>query len=187
MKKIKTIFDRDWTGNGGVINKPVDSVTLSLLPFAKATEKIDGTNVRLTVRAQMLVRLEKRRNPSKIEKQRGIEEPWYVDADEYAPNDKFMWEAARNTDLAGVPDGEWSGEAVGPSIQGNPLALEKHEVVLFSLGRAPEFADVPTDFNELRDWLRDQDSKYGAGKIEGIVWHCENGDMFKIKTKDFKN
>jgi len=184
MKKIKTIFERDWEGNGGVLDIP--NVATEVLAAAKATEKIDGTNVRLTVRAGTLVRLEKRRNPTKIEKAKGIEEPWYTDADEYAPNDKFMWEAARNTDLTDVPDGEWSGEAVGPSIQGNPLSLQKHEVVLFSLGRVPVFNEVPTHYEELKAWLKNQDSLYGTGKIEGVVWHCENGDMFKIKTKDFK-
>jgi hypothetical protein len=184
MKKIKTIFERDWEGSGGVIDQP--TVILENLANCKATEKIDGTNVRLTVRAGILVRLEKRRNPSKIEKAKGIEEPWYMDADEYAPNDKFMWEAARNTDLTDVPDGEWSGEAVGPSIQGNTLNLPDHRVVLFSLGRVPVFENVPTNYGELREWLRAQDSLYGTGKIEGIVWHSPEGEMFKIKTKDFK-
>jgi len=186
MKKIKTIFERDWAGDGHITQEYAEGVTPELLMFAKATEKIDGTNVRLTVRAGTLVRLEKRRNPSKIEKAKGIEEPWYVDADEYAPNDKFMWEAARNTDLSDVPDGEWSGEAVGPSIQGNPLNLDSHRVVLFSLGHVPTFDDVPTSYEELREWLPAQDSKYGNGKIEGIVWHAEDGSMFKIKTKDFR-
>jgi hypothetical protein len=186
MKKIKTIFDRDWDGTGGVVNTPVEGLDLDTLKNAKATEKIDGTNVRLTVRKGTLVRLEKRRNPTKLEKAKGIEEPWYIDADEYAPNDKFMWEAARNTDLSDVPDGEWSGEAVGPSVQGNTLNIPDHRVVMFSLGRVPTFENVPLDYDTLKVWLKEQDSKYGTGKIEGIVWHFEDGTMYKIKTKDFK-
>lgn len=187
MKKIKTIFERDWNGTGGVINQYTDGLNPKTLEFAMATEKIDGTNVRITVRDCTLVRLEKRRNPTKIEKAKGIEEPWYTDADEYAPNDKFIWEAARNTDLSAIPDGEWSGEAIGPSIQGNPLSLEKHEVVLFSCGCAPVFENVPTGYAELKEWLKNQDSIYGNGKIEGIVWHFDDGEMYKIKTKDFKS
>jgi len=184
MKKIKTIFERDWEGNGGVLNIP--TIPLESLKEAKATEKIDGTNVRITVRNHALVRLEKRRNPTKIEKAKGIEEPWYMDADEYAPNDKFMWEAARNTDLSDVPDGEWSAEAVGESIQGNTLNLTGHTLALFSLGKVPVFEDVPLEYEPLKEWLKNKDSEYGTGKIEGIVWHFPNGDMYKIKTKDFK-
>jgi hypothetical protein len=112
-----------------------------------------------------------------------------MDADEYAPTDKYLWEAARNTDLSSIPDGEWSGEALGDKIMGatrESLGLEKHIVCLFSLGQAPVFKDVPVDFQGLKDWLPKQMSKYGKCKIEGIVWHCKDGQMFKIKTHDFK-
>jgi hypothetical protein len=184
MHKTPTIFERDWDGNRGVIDRY--AVDPERLRTATATEKLDGTNVRLTVRNRTLVRLEKRRNPSKLEKAKGIEEPWYVDADEHSPDDRFIWEAARHTDLAEVPDGEWAGEALGPKIQGNPLGLSAHVVVLFSLGQAPELEDVPTTFAELRAWLPRQASRYGTGPIEGVVWHCGDGTMMKIKAKDFK-
>jgi hypothetical protein len=39
---------------------------------------------RLTVRSGQLVRVEKRHNPSKRQKQHGIVGGWYVDADEFA-------------------------------------------------------------------------------------------------------
>jgi hypothetical protein len=185
MEKIPTIFERDWLGNRGV----VDTYAVDPAGFAGAvaTEKLDGTNVRLTIRHHTLVRLEKRRNPDKPQKARGITEPWYVDADEFEPADMHLWDAARNTDLAGVPEGEWSGEALGPSIQGNPLRLERHTVVLFSRGAAPVFEDVPITFEELRIWLPRRRSKVGKDvPIEGIVWHCPGGSMMKIKTRDFK-
>ena len=36
------------------------------------------------------------------------------------------------------------------------------------------------------DYSCDRKSKYGNDcGIEGIVWHCENGEMYKIKLKDF--
>lgn len=184
MQKIATIFDRDWNGNRAVVDEYV--VDPEVLRFATATEKLNGTNVRLTVRNHFLVRLEKRRNPDKLQTARGISEPWYVDADEFDPQDKFIWEAARNTDLAAIPDGEWSGEALGPKIQGNPLGLERHIVVLFSCGQAPVFENVPTTFAELKSWLPQQQSRYGTGPIEGIVWHCSDGTMLKIKARDFK-
>ncbi len=183
MKKTPTIFDRNWQGDRKVIDHCATDFDFS---DAVATEKLDGTNVRLTVRNHTLVRLEKRRNPSKIEKAKGIEEPWYVDADETDPADRWIWDAARNTDLSDVPDGEWSGEAVGKNIQGNPLNLDSNTVVLFSLGKAPVFEEAPTTYAELREWLPQQKSKYGKDcPIEGIVWHKPNGDMAKIKIKDF--
>ncbi len=50
MKKIKTIFDRDWDGTRAVVNKYIDGFDPSVLSGAKATEKLDGTNVRATIR-----------------------------------------------------------------------------------------------------------------------------------------
>lgn len=183
MNKIPTIFDRDWEGNRKVVDRY--KVDPAFLAECTATEKLDGTNVRLTVRNHTLVRLEKRRNPDRIQKQKGIEEPWYVDADSYSPQDKHIYDAVSNTDLSQVEDGEWSGEAIGPDIQGNPLGLEKNIVVLFSCGEAPVFDNVPTTYAELRLWLNNRPSIYGKGNIEGIVWHHPDGRMAKIKAKDF--
>lgn len=184
MKKIKTIFDRNWGGDKTVVNIPL--VDLQQLQFADATEKIDGMNVRVTVRNGESVRLEKRRNPDKIQKAKGISEPWYKDADEYDKGDQYLFDALKNTNLTELPDGEWSGEAVGKNIQGNPLNLENNRIVFFSLGQAPVFENVPIDYDGLKKWLPEQKSKYGKDcGIEGIVWHFKNGDMYKIKTKDF--
>jgi len=183
MRKIKTIFKRNWEGGREVINEFDVDFDFS---NAIATEKLDGMNVRLTVRNHTIVRLEKRRNPDKLQKAKGITEPWYVDTDEYSPEDKYLREAAANTDLSDIQDGEWSGEALGPSIQGNPLKLDSHRVVLFSCGKAPILEGVPTEYESLRNWLVGAKSHYGNDcGIEGIVWHGKNGDMVKIKTKDF--
>lgn len=181
MRKIKTIFERQ---NGKVIDVLVEPL-LDKLATSKATEKLDGMNVRVTIRQSTCVRLEKRRNPDKIQKHKGIIEPWYVDTFE-SSEDKWLNDALKNTDLSKLPDGEWSGEALGPNIQGNPLNLETNRIVFFTLGQAPIFEKVPTSYEELKVWLPLQKSKYGNDcGIEGIVWHCEEGDMYKIKTKDF--
>jgi len=186
MKKIKTIFERDWQGNKKVIDKYVEEFNPDLLIDAIATEKLDGMNVRATLRNGICVRLEKRRNPDKIQKGKGIKEPWYKDTDEYSPEDRWLFDALKNTDLLELPDGEWSGEAIGTNIQGNPLNLPTNRIVFFTLGQAPVFESCPTSFEELKVWLPQQKSKYGNGcGIEGIVWHCENGEMYKIKLKDF--
>ena len=184
MEKIKTIFHRD-ENNGGVITN-IYEVPIEILKESIATEKIDGTNVRVTVRNQKAVRLEKRRNPDKLQKHLGILEPWYVDADENDSTDKWIYDALKNTSLINIPDGEWSGEAVGTNIQGNPLNLDCNRIVFFSLGQCPELKDVPLGFDELKEWLPKQESKVGTNcKIEGIVWWKSGVPTGKIKTKDF--
>lgn len=186
MRKIQTIFERDWNGNRGVINEL--SVQFPLEGLV-ATEKVDGTNVRLTIRNGTLIRLEKRRNPDKIQKQKGITEPWYVDADEFDPQDKFIFSAAQNTDLTDIEDGEYSGEAYGEKIQGNPLQLIGRTVFLFSVPSRRQKSIIPnppTTFDKLKEWLPNQSSQMGTGKIEGIVWWDNGEPVAKIKAKDFK-
>lgn len=182
MQKIPTIFDRNWDGDKTVIDKLIVNFDFA---NAVATEKIDGMNVRVTVRNCTAVRLEKRLNPTKLQKVKGIVDPWYTDTTTGA-EDKWLWDALNNTILNFIPDGEWSGEAVGPNIQGNPLKLEFNRIVLFSLGQCPIFENVPTTYKKLKAWLPLQKSKIGNDcGIEGIVWHGRDGKMCKIKTKDF--
>jgi len=188
MQKIPTIFNRNWEGN----RKIIDQLLIPDFDFenAIATEKLDGMNVRVTVRNHTVVRLEKRRNPSKIQKKNGIVDPWYVDANVEAKEDAYLFDAVKSNDFSEVPDGEWSAEALGEKIQGNPLNLLGHKLFIFSLPAWREkvvFENVPTGFEELKEWLPKQKSIFGNDcGIEGIVWHNLNsGLMCKIKTKDF--
>lgn len=188
MEKILTIFDRNWDGNRKVINQLV--VSDFNFGRARATEKMDGMNVRVTVRNQQVVRLEKRRNPDKAQKKLGIKDPWYIDADHNNKGGAYLFEAVADSDFSTVPDGEWNAEALGPKIQGNPLQLEAHTLSIFSLSGWRErvtFEDVPTEFEALKSWLGSQQSKFGKDcGIEGLVWHDEaTGRMCKIKLKDF--
>jgi len=188
MQKIRTIFDRNWEGNRKINSK----LLVTDFNFSKsiATEKLDGMNVRITVRNETVVRLEKRRNPNKVQKQNGIKDPWYVDANKIDKADAYLFDAVKNTDLKDVPDGEWSAEALGEKIQGNPLNLVGHTLFIFTLSDWKNkviYEDVPIEFEELKKWLPEQKSKFGNDcGIEGIVWHnLESGEMCKIKVKDF--
>jgi len=188
MNKIKTIFKRDWEGNKKVINEYIEEINSEALLglYATATEKLDGTNVRITVRNHIPVRVEKRRNPSGEQKLDGIEEPWYIDADKSNSSDKWIFDGIKNTDFSGIMDGEWSGELIGKNIQGNPLKLSNNRIVFFTLDQAPIFENVPITYEGLKEWLPKQKSKYGNDcGIEGIVWHLVDGRMYKIKVKDF--
>ncbi len=188
MEKIPTIFDRNWDTD----RKVNDILVVTGFDFSNAiaTEKLDGTNVRITVRNHTVVRVEKRRNPDKAQKAKGITEPWYVDANENDSADVYIFDAVKNTDFSEVPDGEWSAEALGEKIQGNPLNIVGHTLFLFSLPNwrlRVAFENVPINFEELKQWLPQQQTKFGTNAgIEGIVWHNNTtGEMCKIKIKDF--
>jgi hypothetical protein len=183
MEKIPTIFDR------GADFRVVDSVRQGcewvFNGEGSATEKLDGTNVRLTIRAGNCVRLEKRRNPTAIQKKNGIIDGWYVDADEFGKEDKWIYEAMKKTDVSTWPDGEHSCEALGPNIQGNVLGLTDHLCVPFNL-EIPKFDEFPRTFEEIRDLLRVLESKYSPSHLaEGVVFHHPDGRRAKIKRKDF--
>jgi len=141
--------------------------------------------VRLTVRAGHVVRVEKRRNPTKQQKQQGVIDGWYVDAEEGRPEDRWIFEAVRGTDVAGWPDGEHSAEALGQGIQGNALGLPAHLCVPFNL-EVPVYQDVPRSFDGLRAFLEKLESRFHPGHLaEGIVFHHPDGRRAKIKRKDF--
>ena len=183
MQKIPTLFERgdDFT----VTDQVRPGCEWVLAGEGAATEKLDGTNVRLTIRGGTVVRVEKRRNPSKKQKAAGIKDGWYVDASRDEPQDKWMFVAVDNTDVTGWPDGEHPAEALGPNIRGNDLGLDEHVCVPFDL-QAPRYAEVPRTFEGLRETLPTLGSLYHDGATaEGIVFHHPDGRRAKIKRKDF--
>jgi hypothetical protein len=183
MEKIPTLFERD--NEFHVFDRPRSECSWVFAGEGIGTEKLDGTNVRLTVRSGQLVRVEKRRNPSAVQKRQGIVDGWYVDTDSFAADDRWILTAARNTDVTGWADGEHSCEALGPRIQGNPLALAEQRCVPFNVA-APEYVAVPRNFDELRAYLANLESKFAPGYLaEGVVFHHPDGRRAKIKRKDF--
>jgi hypothetical protein len=183
MEKIPTLFERD--DRFRVVDRPRAECAWVFNGEGTPTEKLDGTNVRLTTRSGQLVRVEKRRNPSKVQKQQGIVDGWYVDVDEYGAEDKWILIAARNTDVSSWPDGEHPCEALGPRIQGNPLELAEHLCVPFNL-EVPVYEEVPRRYDELREFLVKLESRFAPGHLaEGIVFHHPDGRRAKIKRKDF--
>jgi hypothetical protein len=183
MEKIPTLFERD--DHFHVVDKPRAECAWVFDGEGLATEKLDGTNVRLTVRCGQLVRVEKRRNPSKVQKQQGIKDGWYTDTDEFSKEDRWILDAAQRTDVTAWPDGEHPCEALGPSIQGNPLGLSEHRCVPFNV-EIPRFDDTPRSYTDLQEYLAALESKFAPGHLaEGIVFHHPDGRRAKIKRKDF--
>ncbi len=183
MEKIPTLFDRG--PNFKVIDKVRTGCEWVVEGQGRATENLDGTNVRLTIRAGQLVRLEKRRNPTKLQKQAGIVDGWYVDTIENSKEDKWIVEASNNTAFADWPDGEHPCEALGPKIQGNSLGLDDSVCVPFDL-EIPVYEDIPRTFESIRDQVMTLPSQYSPEHLaEGIVFHHPDGRRAKIKRKDF--
>jgi hypothetical protein len=183
MEKIPTLFERD--EHFRVVDRPRAECAWVFDGEGTGTEKLDGTNIRLTVRSGRVVRVEKRRNPSRVHKQQGIVDGWYADTDEYSAEDKWIRTAAANTDVSEWPDGEHSCEALGPHIQGNPLDLPQARCVPFNLA-VPVYAEVPRSYPGLRGYLATLESRFSPGHLaEGIVFHHPDGRRAKIKRKDF--
>ena len=182
MNKIETIFERD--SNFKVTPQVRKGTEWVFGGEGIATEKLDGTNVRLTVKSGKVIRVEKRRNPSRAEKAQG-EEPGYIDASAEDPQDKHIFRAVAGTDVAGWDDGAWSCEAVGPKIQGNPLGLEVPTCYPF-ISKPTIIPDVVRSYEGLKQLFFDFHSRYSPGhKGEGIVFHHPDGRMAKIKVRDF--
>lgn len=183
MEKIPTLFVRDERFK--VTDQVRPECAWVLDGEGTATEKLDGANVRLTTRSGDLVRVEKRRNPTKEHKAKGIVDGWYVDTDATAPEDRWILEAADATDISTWPDGEHPCEALGPKFQGNPLGLDHHVCVPFNL-EVPVYADIPRDFDGLATQLAELESRFAPGRLaEGVVFHHPDGRRAKIKRRDF--
>ena len=184
MDKIKTIFKRDLKTRK-VINEY--DVPLEYLMMCDRIEKVDGTNIRLTIRNGEIVRTEARRNPSKTQKKQGILNPWYRDVDE--TNDKHIIDAVNNYKIDKlIRDCELSAEAYGEKIQGNPLGIEGKDIFIFSISAERykmSIEDVPLDYDSLKHFLKNSLSNISDKNIEGIVFWLDDEPIGKIKVKDF--
>ena len=70
-------------------------------------------------------------------------------------------------------------ELIGTNINGNPYQLGSKQAPLHVLvrhGTIPFQKSPPLDYNDLKTWISDDEE----GKVEGVVWHCSDGKLFKI-------
>lgn len=178
MKKIPTMFERDWAGDKSRVTPEIHpGCEWVAAGEGVATRKIDGTSCMVRY-GKLFKRRELRdsdRWPSDFEAADRDEETgktvgWVPVGD--GPEDKWHREAFAHEE--NWQDGTY--ELVGPKIQGNPE--ERTEHVLISHGDTGQYGDVPLTFEGLRDFLSELD-------IEGIVFHHPDGRMAKIKKRDF--
>ncbi|XP_061576895.1 RNA ligase 1 [Cololabis saira] len=70
-------------------------------------------------------------------------------------------------------------ELIGTNVNGNPYGLgSKKQPVHFLVphGSVAVGDPPPVDLQQLRSWFRESP----AGRVEGIVWHCDDGTLVKV-------
>lgn len=193
MRKIVSLYQRDYGGTRLVRDEVVPGAEWVLAGEGQATRKFDGTcclvrDRRLFARLDLPLTQDYRKA-----KKAGYAGPTW---EHVAPPE--LWEPAQESYDTG--SGHWPGwtpvlnqpeyrwhrepplpptdgtyELIGPKVQGNPEHQEKHALV-------PHGAEwlhcIPLSFEGICGFLAVRD-------IEGIVWHHPDGRMVKIKTKDF--
>ena len=198
MKKIISLFKRNYDGDYLVRDEVVPGAEWVLQGEGTPTRKYDGTCC-MVLGGQLYKRYElplekKWEKKRKYEKFKG---PWFkemfqkppvgwVPAEETpdessgswpgwvpvgdGPEDKYHREAF----VYGAPDGTY--ELVGPKVQGNQEGFHVHTLVRHGADIMPPA--TPRTFMALRNYFQ-------ISNIEGIVWHHPDGRMVKIKAKDF--
>ena len=178
MKKIPSLFARNYDGDRLVRNEVVPGCEWVLAGEGVATRKWDGTSC--LVQGGKLFKRYDSKHPDRAPAE-------FIPADEHdpvnkhylgwlpvgdGPEDKYHREAW--IDFSGA-DGTY--ELIGPKIQGGaesgPTRLVRHG--------ADEFPNFPRHF----DGIRDHFFNYQVPGFEGIVFHHPDGRMAKVKAKDF--
>lgn len=194
MKKIISLFKRDYEGSRLVLNEVVEGAEWVLSGEGVATVKLDGTACMIRG-GNLFKRYDRKVNkgarkrgspfiPSDFKPAPPGWEPAEVEPNLHTghwpgwslvgggPEDVHHNEGFAN--LPGMPDGTY--ELCGPKVQGNPYGLEEH--LLYPHGEET-LSDVPRDYEGIRSYFLDYDDH------EGIVWYHPDGRMVKIKRRDF--
>jgi len=175
MKKIVSLFQRNYDGDKLVRDEVVPGAEWVLAGEGVATRKFDGTCC-MVRRGRLYKRFDAKAGKTPPDGFEPAQDPdpitghwpgWVAVGD--GPADRWHREAFSGRE----PGGTY--ELCGPKINGNPENLADHRLISHDL---VEFEDCPRTFEGLREWLKDK-------TIEGIVWHHPDGRMAKIKRKDF--
>lgn len=182
MKKIVSLFQRNYDGDRLVRDEVVPGAEWVLAGEGIATRKWDGTCV-LIENGAMWKRYEVKtgktpppgfRAANDVDPNTGKQQGWLLVHD--APEDRWHREALINDDAHPTDYEPGTYELVGPKIQGNPDGFDNHRLIRHG---EEMLHHVPRDFDGIRNYLAVN------SHIEGIVWHHPDGRMAKIKGKDF--
>lgn len=182
MKKIISLFQRNYTTNHLVRDEVVPGAEWVINGEGVATRKWDGTCTRIKDN-KLWKRLEVKKGKIAPIGFEVAQEPdtttgdclgWVLVGE--GPEDRWFREGFMlSSTMADSVMSDGTYELCGPKINGNPEKLSNH--LLISHGNVT-YEDCPRTFNEIKEYLNNRD-------IEGIVWWHSDGRMVKIKKKDF--
>lgn len=174
MKKIISLFERNYEGDRRVRDEIVPGAEWVPAGEGFATRKYDGTCC-MVRDGKLWKRYEVKKGKTPPLNFEAVTEPdpntgkqqgWVPVGD--GPEDRWHREAFRSQE-----DGTY--ELCGPKVQGNPDGFEAHTLIPHG---KDILEDAPRDYDEIREYLSKR-------TIEGIVWHHLDGRMVKIKKRDF--
>jgi len=177
MKKIKTLFKREFRNGRLTINEVNEESVWVLNGEGIATRKFDGTCCMID-EGKLFKRYDCKKGKNPPAGFIAAQDPdpvtghwpgWLLTND--APEDKFHREAFLKQ--PSWEDGTY--ELVGPKINGNKDNFNTHILVAHG---SQIIENIPLDFEGLKEWLE-------QNLIEGIVWHHPDGRMVKLRRKDF--
>src|SRR5688572_18321843 len=171
MKKIISLFQRNYDGDRLIRNKVTPGAEWVLSGEGYATRKWDGTCV-LFQGGKMFKRFEVKPGgtppvnfepANSIDQTTGKQQGWIPVSD--GPEDR--WHREAGVRIAGLwSDGTY--ELIGPKINGNPEKVDYHLLIRHGVHKL----NAPRSFLELKEYLQ-------YAQIEGIVWYHPDGRMVK--------
>jgi hypothetical protein len=176
MKKILSLFQRNYDDDRLVRNEVVPGAEWVIAGEGVATRKWDGTCC-LIRDGVLYKRYEVKpggtppanfESANEVDEITGKQQGWVPVGD--GPEDKWH----RSAMAPSLSDGTY--ELCGPKVQGNPEGLACHVLIRHGCHEVP---NVPRTFDALWEFFRINSD------IEGVVWHHPDGRMVKIKAKDF--
>ena len=184
MKKIPSVFVRDWNGDRSRVLPQVEPGCEWVLEgLGLATRKWDGSAC-LIQHGRFYKRYDAKKGRIPPDNFMPADEPdpvtghwpgWVPVGD--GPDDQRHLEAWKNSNGFALDDGTY--ELLGPKVQGNADHLASHVLMphgVETLDGLPE--GEPRTFDSLRNYL-------AASRIEGIVFYHPGGKRAKIKRRDF--
>lgn len=178
MKKIPSMFDRDWAGDKTrVLDVPTSGCEWVVAGEGIATRKYDGTAC-LVRTGRIYARYDAKGGKPPPEGFEPAQEPdpksghwpgWLLVTDQ--PQFKYHLEALVARE--GIPD-DGTYELCGPKMNCNPEKYERH-ILLRHGGMI--LVNVPRTYDGLTAYL----SEF---VMEGVVFHHPDGRMAKVKSRD---
>jgi hypothetical protein len=181
MKKIISLFQRNYDGDRLVRDEVVPGAEWVIAGEGVATRKFDGACC-MVRDGKLYKRYDAKHGktpPAGFEPAQdydpvtGHMPGWLLVGD--GPEDQWFRVAFQSWPDA--PNGTY--EACGPHFQGNPERYASDQLIQHGLSQAGWVSQyTPRNFVALKEYLENVN-------IEGIVWHHPDGRMVKIKKKDF--